>query len=609
MSLLRTLAFPALVLWSSASLSAQQRPSYPEGAQVPRSLTTAEKQWIANNPLGMSRAVSAPPTGPVHCVAEYEPMAGIFLSWEGSSSWTTILSKMAAEITTTGNADVYCMVDNSSEANSASTKIASYGANMARVHFPVETTDSIWMRDYGPRYIYQGEVRAIVDHTYNRPRPNDDLIPGFLSGYLGHAFYEHSLIHGGGNFHLDAQDGGYMTELINNENPGMSAEDIKQVFRDYQNLETELFTPLPTSVDSTQHIDMWMQVYDDDKVMISDWPAQIGSTQDNICDQAALDMAAMGFTVTRTPARKVGFTHYTYTNVVMCNDLVLIPSYTNSSVTQYNPTALAEWQAALPGKTIVQIDAQALVTSAGVLHCIVMHLPAHLGGTDPTAYLVSPNGGEILDIGDQVQVTWISDDDVAATSAELQLSTDGGLTWSTQASGLPAAGNITWTVPATPSADARLRVVIADAGGATGNDAVEMPFAIAASNDAASINYGSGKAGSLGVPQLSIDTPPVLGAAISIQLSDALPNGTAKLLRGSAQAAIPFDEALVLVQHDAIVDLPIDAIGDASLNATVPNNPALLGRSFHWQCWIPTDPGATGLGWACTPGLLTRLGN
>jgi agmatine/peptidylarginine deiminase len=590
-------------------LDAQQRPTYPEGATVPRSMTPLEEAWVAQNPLGQARAVSAPPTGPVHCVAEYEPMAGIFLSWEGSSSWTTILSKMAAEITTIGNADVYCMVDSNSEATSASTKIASYGANMARVHFPVETTDTIWIRDYGPRYIYQGDVRAIVDHTYNRPRPNDDLIPSFLSGYLGHTFYEHSLIHGGGNFHLDAVGGGYLTELINNENPGLSDEDIKQVFRDYQNLETELFTPLPVNVDSTQHIDMWMQVYGDDKVMISDWPAQSGSAQDVICDQAAIDMAALGFTVTRTPARKVGFTHYTYTNVVMCNDLVLIPSYTNSSVVQYNATSLADWQAALPGKTIVQIDAQAIVTSAGVLHCIVMHLPAHLGGTDPTAYLVTPDGGEILDIGDQVEVTWISDDDVAATSAELELSTDGGQTWTTEASGLPAAGSTSWTVPASASDAALLRVVVADAGGATGTDASGMPFAIAAPNDAAAIAFGNGKEGTLGVPRLSIDTAPALGAFIQLNLEDGLPNGTAKLLRGSTKATTPFDQAEILVQQDTVLDLAIDPNGDASLNATVPNNPALIGRSFYWQCWIPNDPAASGLGWACSQGLETRLGN
>ncbi len=606
---MRTIPYliPALLL-SAAPLAAQQRPVYPEGVPIPRSLTPAEAQWIAQNPLGGSRSTTPAPTGPVDCPAEYEPMAGIFIAWEGGNSFTNVLADMAAEITTTGNADVYCVVDNSSEASSASTKIANRGANMARVHFPIRGTDTIWIRDYGPRYIYQGDVRAIVDHTYNRPRPNDDALPSWLSGYFGHAFYEHQLVHGGGNYHLDAPGFGYTTKLINNENPGLSQQQIWQIWKDYQALDTQFFDPLPASVDSTQHIDMWMQVIADDKVIISDWPAQSGSTQDILCDQAALDMAARGFTVYRTPARKVSFTHYTYTNVVMCNDLVLIPSYTNSTVSQYNSQALAEWQAALPNKTIVQINAQAIVTSAGVLHCIVMHLPAHRGGANPTAYLVEPNGGEILAPGANLAVEWISDDDVAATAAELELSTDGGVSWSTIASGLPPAGSTTWTVPNTPTNDARLRVVVSDAAGNTGSDESALPYAIAGTNAAAFVPYGEGKTGTNGVPALTLSASPVLGAAVDLQLSQALPNATAKLIRGGSRDAAPFDEALILVAYNSVQDLPVGANGSGTLHATVPNNSALAGRSFYWQAWIPNDPAAAGLGWSCSNGLETRLG-
>lgn len=609
MSTLRALLLPTLLLLLSGPIFGQQRQTYPEGEEIPRSMTPLEEAWIAQNPLG-GRAflATAPPSGDVHCAAEYEPMAGIFIAWEGSSSWTTILSEMAAEITTTGNAKVYCVVDNSSESSSASTKIASYGANMANVEFLIRGTDSIWMRDYGPRYIYQGDVRAIVDHTYNRPRPNDNTFPSYASTYFGHARYEHALVHGGGNFHLDALGGGYLTELINNENPGYSEEDIKQVFRDYQNLESTLFTPFPTSVDSTQHLDMWMQVYDDDKVMISDWPAQPGTTQDNICDQAAIDMAAAGFTVTRVPARTNFFTHYTYTNVVMCNDLVLIPLYTNSTISQYNSQALAAWQAALPNKTVVQIDAQAIVTSAGVLHCIVMHQPAHRGGVNPTAYVISPSGGEILNPGQVIDIQWISDDDVAATSADLELSTDGGSTWSVIASGLNPADTFAWTVPTVRTGDARVRVTVSDASANTGSAQGSMPFAIATASEGASVAYGEGKAGTLGVPTLSMSANPVLGATIQLQLENALPNSTARLLRGPSRASTPFDGATALVAFDLMLQVAVDAGGSGSLQATLPSNVNLIGRQFFWQAWIPNDPAASGLGWSSSNGLVTQLG-
>lgn len=94
-------------------------------------------------------------------------------------------------------------------------------------------------------------------------------------------------------------------------------------------------------------------------------------------------MAAAGYAVHRVPAFSVGGVHYTYTNMVLCNGLALVPSYTNATVAPYNAQALGAWQTALQDHTIVPIDCQAIVTAAGVMHCIVMHVPAALGGAVP----------------------------------------------------------------------------------------------------------------------------------------------------------------------------------------------------------------------------------
>ncbi len=456
---------------------------YPEGAEIPRWLTPVEAHYQQAFPPAAARG-TATPTGPVHCVAEYEPMAGILIAWEGSSSWLSILAQMARHITTTGDADVYVVVDSTSELTSAQNTLTNEGVNMSRVQFVVRTTDTIWIRDYGPRYIYEGDCRAIVDHTYNRPRPNDNLLNDYLTTLWGHAQYQIPLVHGGGNYHLDALGRSYTTRLINNENPGLTEPEIHDLWADYQNVDTTFFTPFPTTVDLTQHIDMWMQVIADDKVVISDWPNNVGSTQDVICDQAASFFSTRGYTVYRTPARSVSGTHYTYTNVVLCNDLVLIPSYTNSSVSGHNGEALAIWQAALPGKTIVQINAQAIVTAAGVLHCIVMHVPEPLGGANPTVYLRNLRGGESLQPGEQVDIQWISDDDVGTLNVDIWLSTDGGANFD-----LPIAiattddGSHVWTVPQIATSTARVRVVARDAQGNTGWDESEADFSIGCVGD------------------------------------------------------------------------------------------------------------------------------
>lgn len=473
-----------LIIVASASASAEI-PSepiltedglvFPEGAAIPRSMTKTEQLWIADHPLAVSRGTTPPPAfrSDVRCPAEYEPMQGIIFAWEPFGSVTPILSAMVREITTTGAAEAYIMVDTASEQASVTTTLTSAGANMSRVKFFVVTTDTIWIRDYGPRYIYEGNVRSIVDHTYNRPRPNDDLQPFFWNNQKKHSLYEIPLIHGGGNYHLSRLGPSWSTRLIANENPGLSEATIIGHWQNYQNVNTTLTNPFPTSVDWTQHIDMWMQIIDDMKVIISDWPNNSGSVQDVICDSTAIAMAGAGWTVTRVPAFSVSGVHYTFTNVVMCNDLVLLPSYTNATVSPSNAAALAAFQAALPGKTIVQVPCQAIVSSAGVMHCIVMHVPAHLGagGTSPTAYLRTLRGPETLTPGNNLDIRWSSDDDVSVSNVDILLSLDGGATWPTTiASATTDDGLFTWNVPSTYTTQGRIRVVARDASGDTGFD-------------------------------------------------------------------------------------------------------------------------------------------
>lgn len=470
---------------AAASSTVPPRPAdaLTEGDALPRSLTDDEQRYLQTNPLAPPQRAVIPPTGPVHCPAEYEPMQGILVAWEGNTSWKLILAQMARHITTTGDADVYVMCDDATDRDDALTQLGHAGADMARVRTYIVATDTIWIRDYGPRYIVEGGVRAIVDHRYNRPRPRDDDQPFFWRTVWNHALYEIPLTHGGGNFHLDALGKAFTTRLINNENPDKTEQQIHDLWRDFQNLDTTFFNPFDRTVDATQHIDMWMQVIADDAIIISDWPFNDGSSQDRICDRAADDLAARGYRVFRTPARSVSGTHYTYTNVVMCNDVVMIPSYTNNSVRQHNDEALAVYEAALPDKTIVQIDAQAIVTAAGVLHCIVMHMPAPPGGRNPTVYLRNFRGGDVLRGGDSVDVNWISDDDEGVTSVDVLLSTNGGASFDTiVAEDLPPTGAFAWTVPDLPTDQARLRLVVHDADGRTGDDESDADFLICSSD-------------------------------------------------------------------------------------------------------------------------------
>lgn len=463
----------------AASALGQQQPVYPEGAAIPRNLTPAEARYLATNPIVVPEYDGGTPQGPVWCPGEYEPQQGVLLSWEGPSSWLAILAQMAKHITTAGDADVYINLDNSSELAFAQSSIQAQGANMDRVHFMIVPTDSIWIRDYGPRYIFEGGCRAIVDHTYNRPRPLDDVQPFAFGQYKGHHVYIIPLIHGGGNYHLNSLTQANATKLIVNENPTLTEQQIHGHWQAFQDVDTEFYTPFPTFVDATQHIDMWMQIIDDDVVMISDWPNNPGSTQDQICDAAAISMAAMGYTVHRIVARSVSGIHYTYTNVVICNDIILIPTYTNAQVSGHNPQALASWQAAAPNHTIIQINCEGIVSAAGVMHCIMMHVPKPMGGEIPTAYLRTQNQAPSYAPASMEDICWLADDDKAVTGIDILLSTNSGATYPyTIATGTAHDGELQWTIPDLATARARIKVVARDAAGNSGSDESDADFTI-----------------------------------------------------------------------------------------------------------------------------------
>lgn len=462
---------------------------------LPRNATPAEAAIEALMPRIADRGPGTTPTGPVLCPGEYAPCEGIILSYHPNySGQLAIVRQMAVNITTIGQARVWIVFSSTTSRDAALSQLQTDGANMSRVIPIVSSLNSIWMRDYGPRYIYEGggpnavgAVRGIVDHTYNRPtRTLDNNFPIVFSNFKKHALYTIPLIHGGGNFHLDSLGRSYATRLIANENPTLSDSQIIGYWQQFQNVTTTLYSPFPTTVDATQHIDMWVQVMADDKVMVSEWTANRGSTQDTICEFTAVNLAAAGQQITRVPARLIGGVHYTYTNVVMCNDLVLVPTYTNASVAPLNAQALAAYQSALPGKAIVGINCESIVSLAGVMHCICMHVPLHQGASDgadglaPTAFLRAPNGGQNFAPGSLQTIRWSSDDDNAVSNVDLHLSFDSGATWPvTIAEAAADTGTFNWTVPNYFTRSARVRVQARDAGGAVGGDLSDTDFSIA----------------------------------------------------------------------------------------------------------------------------------
>ncbi|HET6545878.1 MAG TPA: agmatine deiminase family protein [Rhodanobacteraceae bacterium] len=383
--MVRCLAGLLLLLLSSTLVDARTAPREADPAYLatirddgppplPRGLAPFERVPIWQRPAIPAEA----PGGHVRAEAEYEPDQGILIRW---GSYNSLQTSMVVPITTGDPpADVWIVVSGASQENSARSVLEGGGADLEHVHFISAPSDSVWIRDYGPRFIEHDGTRAIVDHIYNRPRPEDDAIPIAIGADWNEPVYELPLVHGGGNFHLFRNRDAFMTRLVVNENPGLSEDEIIDDFRAWEGLDVTLFDPFPDSYDSTQHIDMWMLPLTDSKVLIGEYAAsEGGGVPKTVTDGAAAELAARGYTVYRTPGWGVGMpfgTHYTYTNSVIVNRLALICRF--DGYDSENAEALATYQSALPDSDVVQVDCTDIIPLAGAIHCIVMHVPDQL---------------------------------------------------------------------------------------------------------------------------------------------------------------------------------------------------------------------------------------
>ena len=363
---------------SSVALAAprQADPAYlativdDDPAPLPRGIAPHERGLP---PLRLPAEPAAPPPGPARAQAEYEANHGILIRW---GSYNALHTSMVVPLTTADPpSTVWIVVSGAAQQSSATTALQGGGANMSHVRFVTAATDSVWIRDYGPRFIQDSGRRGISDHTYNRPRPNDNNFPGVFGAQLGEPVYAMPLIHGGGNFHLFRTRDAYMTRLIVDENPGRTEQEIKDIYALYQGLDLTLTNPFPASYDSTQHIDMWMLPLGDDKVLIGDYAVTEGSgVPKSVSDATATLMESRGYTVYRTPGWRTGGAHYTYTNAVMVNNVVLTCRFGGANAAR-DAQALATFQSALPDRDIVQVDCSGIIGQAGAIHCIVMHVP------------------------------------------------------------------------------------------------------------------------------------------------------------------------------------------------------------------------------------------
>ncbi len=393
----------SLFLFFNIFLSAQAQQFFPKG------LTGEEKEkydgFIRTYSYGEKNA--QPPASPPRTPAEFEEAGGVIVSW---TSYTYELREIVKHAKT--RVPVYIVANN---ASSVQSYLSQGGVSMDNITIVNMPFNSVWVRDYGPQSTYledTGEL-ALVDWVYNRPsRPEDNQIPSEFAQLLDVPLFQmttnpYRLVATGGNFMTDGQGTGFSSELILAENPDLSVGQVNDIVYDYLGIERYvLMDELP--FDNISHIDMHMKLLDEETLLIGDFPEGVSdgpAIEANLEELLANYPTCYGreYEVVRIPmipspsgtwpdGSWSGAHYRTFTNSLIMNDLVLVPTYYNSSL---NEEALDIYRQAMPGHEVIGIDMEAVIPASGAIHCISKEIAA----TDPVFIAHAPlrvsDGNEI----------------------------------------------------------------------------------------------------------------------------------------------------------------------------------------------------------------------
>lgn len=119
--------------------------------------------------------------------------------------------------------------------------------------------------------------------------------------------------------------------------------------------------------------------------------------------------------------------------------------------------------------------------------------------------------------------------------------------------------------------------------------------------------YGSGLAGTLGTPSITVSGPPVIGSTIDVTITNSAGlQALAFAFVGFAQTAIPAKGGTVLVV-DPVADTLVLPVGGIQVPFVIPDDESLCGVDLFLQI-IQVDNGAP-LNAAFSPGLALTFGN
>lgn len=306
--------------------------------------------------IGKDAQVTDPPPAPVTNIAEFDKMQSVLIRYSFGIPYNLIAAMSEKCMVTT-------LVANASEQTYVTNQYTQQGVNLANCEFILAPSNSYWTRDYGPWFVFDGnDAFGIVDFTYNRPRPADNAIPAKVAQTMGINLFEMDIETAGGNYMTNGMGISASSDLIWEENPQHTHQQIADIFQDYLGIETYHVVDDPNNT-YIDHIDCWGKFLDINKVLIRSVPAshpqydELEATADYFAQQTSSYGTPFEVYRVYTPNNQP------YSNSLILNKRVYVPTMNSP----WDDEALASYQEAMPGYEVLGFTGSWESTDA--LHC------------------------------------------------------------------------------------------------------------------------------------------------------------------------------------------------------------------------------------------------
>jgi VCBS repeat-containing protein len=349
--------------------------------------------------------------------AEFEPMEGVMINY-GANDEFAISYDIIREMSEV--AEIVTIVDDEAQKEEVEELFQANGIDLNQCSFLIAPSNSWWTRDYGPWFIFNdttGEME-VVNFTYNRPRPDDDAIPEEYAENQSLTLHFMDLVHAGGNYMTDGQGIAVSTDMVLEENPDKTQEEIEQIVFDSLGIHTYHIRPDVLGL-YIKHIDCWAKYLSPDTIMIIEVHPD-HSQYDEIENEVNYFKSQTSCWGTPYNVVRVYVDMgEPYINSLILNGKVLVP-ITGS---EWDDEAIASYEEAMPGYEVLGFTGDWLTTDA--LHCRVKgipdrymlyieHTPLKDSKASPEGFLVEakviPYSGESL-VEESPLVYWRTDGD------------------------------------------------------------------------------------------------------------------------------------------------------------------------------------------------------